>query len=67
MNCNSLLLRQVHPNFYDGAILTSQAFMPFPKDTGRLSVYDGEMVSPEIAFDHFTGRQGLQSCGIEKK
>jgi len=42
MNDQTLLLRQVHPNFLPDGELSSQAFYPFPKDNGRLSVYDGD-------------------------
>jgi hypothetical protein len=45
MKPETVLLRQVHPDFIPDGQLTSQAFMPFPKDDGQLSVYDGDQIS----------------------
>jgi hypothetical protein len=64
MKADSLLLRQVHPNFYIGGQLSSQAFFPFPKDKWKLSVYDGELVSPAQSFVHYTQNQILESVGV---
>ena len=63
MKADSLLLRQVHPTFILNEQLTSQAFFPFPKDKGQLSVYDGDMVTPEESFVHFTKDLNLASVG----
>lgn len=54
MNSETLLLRQAHPNFVKDNLVTSQAFVPFPKDGGLLSVYDGEQVSALDSYRHFT-------------
>ena len=59
-----LLLRQVHPNFLTDGQLTSQAFSPFPKDKGKLSVYDGRLISPAQSFEHYTQKQELESVGV---
>jgi hypothetical protein len=59
----SLLLRQVHPNFVQNDRVTSQAFRPTPKDEGNLSVYDGDMISAEDSWKHHTGI-GLESAGV---
>ena len=64
MNDDTVLLRQVHPNFAPNGALTSQAFIPFPKDRGRLSVYDGDMISAARAYQHYTLELGNQSCGV---
>lgn len=48
------LLRQVHPQFLSDGELTSQAFFPFPKDDGKLSVYDSDQITVEEAFRHYT-------------
>lgn len=64
MNPQSLLLRQVHPNFMPDGQLSSQAFLPFPKDRGGLSVYDGELVSANDSFLHYTKTLGLASAGV---
>ncbi len=50
----TLLFRQAHPNFVDGAQITSQVFMPFPKDEGLLSVYDGDQITAAASYEHYT-------------
>lgn len=64
MDGNTLLLRQVHPKFVQGDKVTSQAFRPTPKDAGRLSVYDGDQIEPEPAWQHYTQELGHQSAGV---
>lgn len=64
MNDETLLLRQVHPQFLKDDQLTSQAFFPFPKDNGRLSVYDGDRISAVASFRHYTEDLGFQSQGV---
>ena len=64
MNQDTLLYRQVHPNFIRGGETTSQAFTPTPKDNNRLSVYDGDMISAAAAWEHFTGVLGFKSGGV---
>jgi hypothetical protein len=64
MKSKSLLLRHVHPNFYPNKELSSQAFFPFPKDKGKLSVYDGKLVTPAQSFEHFTQLHKLKSVGV---
>ena len=64
MKADFLLLRQVHPNFFTDGQLSSQAFFPFPKDNGKLSVYDGNLISPTKSFEHYTQKQKLQSVGV---
>ena len=64
MKSDSLLLRQVHPNFCPDGQLSSQAFFPFPKDKGQLSVYDGAMITAEQSFVHYTKDLGFDSIGV---
>ena len=64
MNKQTLLLRQVHPNFLPEGQLSSQAFYPFPKDHGRLSVYDGDQISAEASYCHYTVALGYLSAGV---
>jgi len=59
-----LLYRQVHPGFFKSGQLSSQAFYPFPKDEGKLSVYDGKLISPTQSYDHYTNIQKLKSIGV---
>lgn len=66
MTGDTVLLRQVHPNFMNEAVRqpTSQAFMPFPKDDGKLSVYDGDLISPENSYLHYTETLGNKSESV---
>jgi hypothetical protein len=63
MNDITLLLRQIHPEFVQDKRPSSQAFRPTPKDEKKLSVYDGDQISPEAAWRHYTEELGLASCG----
>lgn len=60
----TLLLRQVHPKWLKDGQVLSIAFRPFPKDTGLLSVYDGDLITPEASLNHFTRKLGYQSAGV---
>ena len=64
MNGDHLLLRQVHPAFIQQGRVTSQAFRPTPKDTQRLSVYDGNLITSQAAWQHYTQLLGHASTGI---
>ena len=64
MNEHTLLLRQVNPKFIQDGEVTSQAFTPFPKDKGGLSVDDGDQTSPKASFLHFTQTLGFASAGV---
>jgi hypothetical protein len=64
MNDQTLLLRQVHPNFLPEGALSSQAFYPFPKDHGRLSMYDGDKISAAASYRHYTVDLGNASSGV---
>lgn len=79
MNDQTLLHRQVHPNFVENLSVSSQAFLtgqmraqssifaPSSKDENKLSVYNGEKFSPKEAFEHFIGEfngKGVMSCGV---
>lgn len=60
----TLLLRQVHPAWIQAGRVTSQTFRPTPKDEHLLSVYDGDLIAPGRAWDHFTGVLGRNSVGV---
>lgn len=64
MKTSTKLLRQVHPNFFINGELSSQAFFPFPKDDGKLSVYDGDMITPQDAYNHYTKTLQNESIGV---
>ena len=61
MYSDTLLLRQIHPDFVerDGQV-SYVAFRPFPRDEGKLSAYDGDQVTAEAETVH----QTLRSTGI---
>jgi hypothetical protein len=58
------LYRQAHPKFIDGNQITSQIFIPFPKDAGLLSVYDGDQMSALDSHTHFTQILGRESHSV---
>ena len=64
MTDETLLLRQVHPGFIQKGRPSSQVFRPTPKDENKLSVYDGDMITAEQSWQHFTGDLGYQSVGV---
>lgn len=64
MTNETLLLRQVHPSFVQSGRVTSQAFRPTPKDAFFLSVYDGDQITPENSWIHFTSQDKCSSTGV---
>ena len=64
MNENTLLHRQIHPSLlrYDGNP-NAQAFKPTRKDNGLLSCYDGDLITAEDSWKHYTGQLMLSSVG----
>ena len=64
MNENTLLHRQIHPSWlrYDGDP-NAQAFKPTRKDNGLLSCYDGDLITAEDSWKHYTGQLMLSSVG----
>lgn len=63
MTPQTLLLRQAHPNFMAGSIITSQVFMLSSSDNGYLSVYDGDLISATDSYTHYKGL-GNQSHSV---
>lgn len=64
MKDTTMLLRQVHPSFVHAGKVSSQVFRPTPKDEARLSMYNGDKIAPELAFEHFTEKLGFASKGV---
>ena len=62
MTNETKLYRQVHPAWTRLGRVTSQAFRPTAKDIQRLSVYDGDQISPKGAFEHYS--QSRESLGV---
>lgn len=63
MNDDTLLYRQVHPDWIQDGRATSQTFRPTPKDEQRLSIHDGDRISAADAWRQYTN-QGLESHGV---
>lgn len=63
MKNDALLLRQVHPSFVHGGEISSQVFKP-SKEKLSISTYDGEIITAEDAFDHYTEILHNRSCGV---
>lgn len=59
-----MLLRQIHPSWVQEGNITSQAFQPTMKDEDRLSVYDGDRISPEESWEHYTKDLSFESVGV---
>ena len=64
MNSDTLLLRQINLSWIQDDRATSQAFTPTPKDQHLLSVYDGDQITPEDSWRHFTHALGYVSAGV---
>ena len=65
MNGETLLLRQIHPNFIeDDGQVTYLAFRPFPRDEGKLSAYDGDQIEAEASWHHYTKVLNGTSNGV---
>ena len=64
MTDETLLLRQINPSWIQQDRVTSQAFRPTPKDERLLSVYDGDMITPERSWEHYTKQLSHKSVGV---
>ena len=64
MRNDTFLHRQINPSWIQEGRVTSQAFKPTPKDEKQLSVYDGDQISPEDAWHHYTENLGFSSVGV---
>jgi len=67
MNDETTLLRQIHAAFIHGGRVGSSAFRPSKKDKDLLSVYNGDLITAESAFQHFNDRPNCSSqwvCGV---
>ena len=64
MNSDTLLHRQVHPAWVQQGTITSQVFRPTPKDEKHLSVYDGDQITAELSWWHFTRVLKHESVGV---
>lgn len=62
MDGDTILLRHVVSDWIVDGRLSSQAFRPFSGDS--LSTYDGDMISPEEAYRHYTEVLCNRSVGV---
>ena len=60
----TLLFRQVNPSWIKNGRITSQVFKPTPKDAGCLSMYDGDQITAEASWRHYTIELKYQSVGV---
>lgn len=65
MSSDPELHRQIHPSFIQNGDVGKNAFLPSESHEFRLSVYDGEQISPEDSFKHYTEQLGFQSGGVQ--
>jgi len=59
----TLLLRQIHPNFVQAGFASSVAFRPNESDHGLMSVYDGDLITAEASWTHYTTISQKKSVG----
>ena len=64
MNDQTLLYRIVNSNYVQGGKVSSQAFRPRPWDRKRLSAYDGDRISPQAAWRHYTNDMSNPPTGV---
>lgn len=65
MKPETLLYRQVHESWLQQGVPSSQTFRPTPKDFGKPSVYDGDVIgSAEASYLHWTEELKLTSVGV---
>jgi hypothetical protein len=64
VNSKTLLLRHLHPSFINHGRVTTQVFRPTLKDQLKLLVYDGDMISPDDAFGHYTQKLQLWTYDV---
>lgn len=63
---DEIMLRQVHPQWYQGGDLASRLFLPGSRDEGRLSVDRSALTSAEDAHVNFVSNGGnsVAVCGV---
>lgn len=59
-----LLMRLVNPDWDQNGVLSSQAFRPMNDRDLTVSFYNGDMISPEDAYNHFTGELGNKAIYV---
>lgn len=59
----TLLLRQIHPDFVQDGFASSRAFRPNESDNGLMSVYDGDLITAEASWTHYTTVSKKKSAG----
>lgn len=59
----TLLLRQIHPNFLVGEEIKTPSFNPSTYGDKAISVYNGDIMTPSQAYENYT-KLKLQSAGV---
>jgi hypothetical protein len=59
----AMFFRQINPKHFSESGPTSQAFIPFPKDKGGLSVDDRQLITAGQSWERATKVCGPNSCG----
>ena len=59
----AMFFRPINPKHFSESGPTSEAFIPFPKDKGGLSVDDGQLITAGQSWERATKVCGLNSCG----
>lgn len=62
VNKNTLLLRQIHPDFWEHKRVSRRAFIP-SREGNFVSVDNGDLVSAEEAYSNYIGAGG-KSIGV---
>jgi hypothetical protein len=60
----TLLFRQIHPHFVQDGFASSVAFRPNDSDNGLMSVYDGDQITADSSWSHYTTISKKQSAGV---
>ncbi|MEE8627255.1 hypothetical protein [Methylobacterium ajmalii] len=61
---DEVLLRQIHPSFFDKGEPSSQPFCPTPKDENKLSVDRSSLTTAQSSFELHTVAKGLASAAV---
>ena len=64
MNGCTLLYRVINSIYVQRGKVSSQAFRPRPRDRRRLSMYDGDQITPEAAWRHYTSDLSNPPAGV---
>jgi hypothetical protein len=64
MTGDTLLWRQIHPDFVQNGFASSVMFRPNESDKGLMSVYDGDLIDAASSWVHYTTVSNKKSIGV---